>query len=154
MVAVLLLVCLVLAGAVVALVGTLRQMTSRLSAIERGLVTGTGAPSSTSEPLVEEVAQRPSRDQVEEYVITRLGDTDEPAPAMEASLFADVVMRESVVKAASWAYGVRRAFSPENRNRIRFEMRREVKRARKSRRAEEREAIREWRARQRQADAA
>ena len=147
--AVLLLVCLVLAGAVAALVAALRRVAARLDAMEaRDLVTGASAPSSTSEPPAP-VHLAPA----EEFVITRLGDP-EPVPVLETKLFADVVLRESVVKAASWVYGVRRALSPENRNRIRFEMRREVKRARKSRRAEEREAIREWRARQRQADAA
>ncbi len=35
----------------------------------------------------------------------------------------------------SLGYGVRRALSAENRNRIRFEMRREVKRARRQRNA-------------------
>jgi hypothetical protein len=59
------------------------------------------------------------------------------------------VLRESVVKAASWAYAVRRGLSPANRNRIRFEMRRELKRVRKDRKAEEREAIRQYRARRR-----
>ena len=85
-----------------------------------------------------------------EFVITRLGEEPaQPAPALEARLFADIVLRESVVKAASWAHGVRQGLSPANRNRIWFEMRREVKRARKERKAEEREAIREWRARRR-----
>jgi hypothetical protein len=89
-------------------------------------------------------------------VITRLGDPEaeadnEPGPTLETKLFADVVLRETVVKAASLAYGVRRGLSPANRNRIWFEMRREVKRARKERRAEEREAIREYRARRRNA---
>ena len=60
-----------------------------------------------------------------------------------------MVLRERVVKAASLGPRLRRALSPANRNRIRFEMRREVKRARKQRKAEEREAIREWRARRR-----
>jgi hypothetical protein len=102
-------------------------------------VTGAGAPSSTNGDA--------------EYVITRLGDEleNEPAPAVEPRLFADIVLRESVVKAASFVYGVRRGLSPANRNRIWFEMRREVKRARKERKAEEREAVREWRARQRAA---
>ena len=148
--ALLLLVCLVLAGAVGALVVTLRQVNSRLAALEHppvvtdepsaspGLVTGAGAPSSTSGS--------------EEFVITRLGEPEpEPGPTLESTLFADVVLRETVVKAASLAYGVRRGLSPANRNRIWFEMRREVKRARKERRAEEREAIREYRARRRNA---
>ena len=64
-------------------------------------------------------------------------------------MFADIVLRETVMQAASLAAGLRRALSPEVRNRIRFEMRREVKRARKQRRADLREARREWEARQR-----
>jgi phage-related minor tail protein len=85
-----------------------------------------------------------------EFVITHLG-SDEPAstPEVSSALFADLVLRETVVKAASLAHGVRRALDPETRNRIRFEMKREVKRARKQRRAETRQARREWEARQR-----
>ena len=93
-----------------------------------------------------------------EFVITRLGD-DVPAPdqaepglapePVGAALFADLVLRETVVKAASLAHGVRRVLDPETRNRIRFEMRRELKRARKQRRVDTREARREWEARQR-----
>lgn len=88
-----------------------------------------------------------------EYVITRLGDEasepSEPAPMVPGPLFADLVLRESVVQAASLASGLRRALAPETRNRIRFEMKREVKRARKQRRANLRQARREWEARQR-----
>jgi hypothetical protein len=96
-----------------------------------------------------------------EFVITALGSAgqldDEPAPAappqVGGALFADLVLRESVVKAASLAYGVRRALDPQTRNRIRFEMRREVKRARKERRAEVRAARRLVRGRARAATA-
>lgn len=154
--AILLVACAALAGAVVVLAASLRRVEARLAALE-------------SRPSVEQIVPQPSRDQgpdgavaeatapsptieASEFVITRLGsEPDEPVPAMEARLFADVVLRESVVKAASWAYGVRRGLSPANRNRIWFEMRREVKRARKDRKAEEREAIREYRARRRAA---
>lgn len=161
--AALVLVCVLLAGAASAFLVALRRVEARLAVLEsHGLATGASAPSSTraeqrelvSDAPVEDVAQRPSRDPAtDEYVITRLGQetTDEPAATIEAKLFADVVLRESVVKAASWAHGVRQGLSPANRNRIWFEMRREVKRARKERRAEEREAIREWRARRRAA---
>ncbi|MEO6511643.1 MAG: hypothetical protein ABIO16_11675 [Nocardioides sp.] len=151
-VAILLLVCVVLARAVGALVVALRQVTSRLSAIERGLVTGVSSTSASSSPGLVTGASAPSSTSEEsEFVITQLGSEpeDESAPTLETRLFADVVMRETVVKAASLAYGVRRGLSPANRNRIWFEMRREVKRARKDRKAEEREAIREWRARRR-----
>ena len=145
--AALVLVCLVLAGAVGALVLTLRRVEGRLAALEsRGLDTGSPAssPGSATEPLPVASA--------DEFVITRLGEPEpEPAPTLETRLFADVVLRETVVKAASLAYGVRRGLSPANRNRIWFEMRREVKRARKERKAEEREAIREYRARRRSA---
>ena len=86
-----------------------------------------------------------------EFVITELGaeEMPEPVPTVEARLFGDLVLREAVVQAASWAHGVRRALTPESRNRIRFEMRREVKRSRKQRRADVRQARREWEDRQR-----
>lgn len=73
---------------------------------------------------------------------------------VEGRLFADLVLRESVVTAASWVHGVRRALSPENRNRIAFEMRREVKRSRRSRRVEMQEALRAYRTRERAGGAA
>jgi hypothetical protein len=155
--AVLLLACLVLAGAVGVLVVSVRRMGQRLTRLERDLDAGPPARSQGSPgPIGETPAQASpvpsSTGENQEYVITRLGEpVDEAVPTLESRLFADIVLRESVVKAASWVYGVRRGLSPANRNRIWFEMRREVKRARKQRRAEEREAIREWRARQRAA---
>ena len=95
---------------------------------------------------------RPAR----EYVITRLGDDDaqtappsRSAPTVPGPLFADLVLREGAVQAGTLVAGLRRALSPETRHRIRFEMRREVKRARKQRRADLREARRQWEARQR-----
>lgn len=104
-----------------------------------------------------------------EYVITHLGEgLDEgagfetgaerpPQPAafddgkIDGKLFADLVMRETVVKAAAFGYGVRRAMRPESRNRIRFEVKREVKRSRKARRDEFKQVRREMRDRQRAA---
>lgn len=89
------------------------------------------------------------------FVITDLGtaeqtsEAEQPAPQIGAALFADLVLRESVVKAASLAHGVRRALDAETRHRIRFEMKREVKRARKQRKSDTREARREFAARQR-----
>ena len=89
-----------------------------------------------------------------DYVITRVGSQDDqddrlPAPRVDGPLFADLVLRESVVQAASLAAGLRRALAPETRNRIRFAMKREVKRARKQRRTDLRDARRHWEARQR-----
>ena len=88
-------------------------------------------------------------------MITRIGsdraDDLEPVDPPDARLFADIVLRETVVKAASFAHGVRRGLSPEIRNKMWFEMRREVKRARKQRRADLKAAQRDWKARQRAA---
>lgn len=107
--------------------------------------------------LARQAPRRPR--EPDEYTITRLGETPQPDPAASAgphatvdrALFADLVLRETVVRAASLAHGVRRALSPESRNRIRFEVGREVKRSRKQRRADTRQAVREWEARQRAA---
>lgn len=91
-----------------------------------------------------------------EYTITGLGALPDPDPEpatparLERAVFADQLLRESVIRIGSLTHGVRRALSAESRNRIRFEMRREVKRARKHRRVEQREAYREWQARQRE----
>jgi hypothetical protein len=91
-----------------------------------------------------------------EYVITGLGDTpapdDDPPPArIDGAVFADTVLRETVVKAASLAHGVRRGLAPATRNRIRFEMKQEVRRSRKQRRADLKAAQRDLHARQRRA---
>lgn len=89
-----------------------------------------------------------------EYLITHLGeepDSDSASPTLPAPVFADLVLRESAVQAATLAAGLRRALSAETRHRIRFEMRREVKRARKQRRADLRAARRDLHARERAA---
>lgn len=96
-------------------------------------------------------AERPPSDAAE-WVITDVGNSSEPPPAparIEGRLFADIVLRETVVKAAALGHGVRRALAPETRNRIRFEMKRETKRLRKERRATVRQLQREAAARQR-----
>ncbi len=59
--------------------------------------------------------------------------------------------REASCGPRRWPHGVRAALAPETRNRIRFEVRREVKRARKQRRADTRQARRELASRQRAA---
>jgi hypothetical protein len=92
-----------------------------------------------------------------EFLITDLGvaphpvadEAAVPSPRIGGALFADLVLRESVVTAASLAHGLRRALAPETRNRIRFEMRRELRRARKQRRADLRAARRLVQARDR-----
>ena len=95
------------------------------------------------------------------FVITQVGtprDVDAPpagpvpvARPIDGRLFTDIVARETVVKAAGWTHGLRRALSPETRNRIRFEVRQETRRAGRGRRAEMKQALREFRARERAA---
>lgn len=94
------------------------------------------------------------------HVITHLGELEADPEAslperetvrIDAPLFADLVLRESVVQLGSLALGVRRALAPETRARIRAEMRREVRRSRRQRRSDLRQARREWEARQRAA---
>jgi hypothetical protein len=94
------------------------------------------------------------------YVITHL---DEPgsggsgereavvAQHIDGRLFADIVARETVVKAASWTHGLRRALSAESRTRIRFQVRQETRQAGRERKAELKQALREYRARERDA---
>jgi hypothetical protein len=88
------------------------------------------------------------------FVITEVGapGTHEAVPVaqdIDGRLFADIVARETVVKAASWTAGLRRALAAESRNRIRFAMRQETRRAGRERRSEMRQALREFRARER-----
>lgn len=74
-----------------------------------------------------------------EFVITDLGSRPEPEPPaarVDAPAFADILLKETVVMAASLAHGVRRGLAPATRNRIRFEMKQEVRRSRKQRRAD------------------
>ena len=77
-----------------------------------------------------------------EYLITSVG---EPVPDR---VVLSATLGEPLVKAIAFGYGVRRALSPETRNRIAFEMKREVRRARKQRRREEKAAVREARRRE------
>lgn len=91
------------------------------------------------------------------YLITRMDESsvhDGHVPVavpIDGRLFADIVARETVVKAASWTAGLRRALAPETRNRIRFHVRQETRQAGRERRAETKQALREFRARERAA---
>jgi hypothetical protein len=123
------------------LAGDLAELRDRLDAVER-LPGEMPAATPMSAPV--------------EFVITDLGreqPTAEPAHP-DGPAFADIVLRETVVKAASFAQGVRRGLAPATRNRIRFEMKQEVRRARKQRRADLKAAQRDLRARERAAMAA
>ncbi len=90
-----------------------------------------------------------------EYLITALPDGSAASAAdlapvephrLGAGEFTSLAVGESLVRIVSFGYGVRRALTPENRNRIRFEVRREVRRSRKQRRRDLKEAKRDLRA--------
>ena len=95
----------------------------------------------------------PRQVEATEYVITDLGvpaEDEVVVPArIDGKLFADLVLRETVVKAASLTHGVRRALAPEVVWRVRGEVRREIRRSRKQRKADLKVARREWEARRR-----
>ena len=81
-------------------------------------------------------ASRPVADgDTGEYVITTAGHPERAdLPQVPERAVLSVTLGEPLVKLAAFGYGLRRALSPESRNRIAFEMRREVRRARKARR--------------------
>ena len=80
-----------------------------------------------------------------EYLITSAGEADalESEAAISNRAVLSMTFGEPLVKVVAFGYGVRRALSPETRNRIAFEMRREVKRARKQRKRDTRREARE-----------
>lgn len=116
-----------------------RELSERVALLESPVTTAPPAPSGEDEAT---------------FVITALRPDVAPQPVareIDGRLFTDIVAREAVVAAASWTHGVRRALSAETRNRIRFEVRRETRRAGRERRAEMKQALREFRARERSA---
>jgi hypothetical protein len=140
-------------GLLAVLVGVLAWRVLRLeSRLEQRIAAA--PPVAAAEPPA---APQPEPRPATEFVITRVGDPEpptEPVPTVSAPVFADLVLKETVVQTASLLHGVRRALAPESRNRIRFHVRQEVKRSRKQRKAELREVRREWAARQREGTAA
>ena len=74
-----------------------------------------------------------------EHLITSFGGSPS---AGSGKVVVSAAIGEPLVKLAAFGYGVRRALSPQTRNRIAFEMRREVKRARKLRKRELRQPYR------------
>jgi hypothetical protein len=95
----------------------------------------------------------PHRPPGQEFLITSLGDEPstpadqrDRAPQLPAPAFVSLATRESLIRLVSLGHGVRRALSAESRNRIRFEVGREIRRARKARRRDLKEARRHLRA--------
>jgi hypothetical protein len=84
------------------------------------------------------------------YVITDAGEL-RPEPTVPDRVVLSATVGEPLVKVMSFGHGLRRALSAESRNRIWFEVRREVRRARKQRRRETKEAWRRMQAEERTA---
>jgi hypothetical protein len=84
------------------------------------------------------------------FVITHVGEPDaDPGPAGTAvpdRLVLSATVGEPLVKVAAFSHGIRRALSAESRNRIWFEMRREVRASRRRRRQLRKRLEREYRA--------
>lgn len=121
---------------VLLLARTTRRLALRVAALESELsarpTTPTVAPDVVTEPAAYVITGLPVEETAKP---TDDADPEVHVGRIDGALFADIVARESVIKAAGFAHGLRRAMSPETRNRIRFEVRRETKRARKQRRA-------------------
>jgi hypothetical protein len=148
-------VLLTVTGVLTVLVGVLALRVRRLDGQVARLLASSDAKRLPNERSDSHFASLDEKTAEPEYVITRVGESEpEPVPTVAAPVFADLMLKETVVQTASLFHGLRRALSPETRNRIRFHMRQEVKRSRKQRRSELREVRREWAARQRAAMAA
>ena len=111
------------------------ELLARLALLERPAIQQ--APDSTVEFVISDVATPHDREPLS------------AASRIEGRLFADIVARETVIKAASWTHGLRHALSAESRNRLRFEMRRESKRSSRQRKADVKEALRQYYSRER-----
>ncbi len=100
-----------------------------------------------SERLEETSSAMVTRDEAT-YVITDAGSS-ETTPNVADSVVLTATLGEPLVKVVAFGHGLRRALSPESRNRIWFEMRREVRASRKRRRREIKEHLRRARAAER-----
>ena len=93
-----------------------------------------------------------------DFVITHVGEPglDRPVPvdgvAVPNRLVLSATLGEPLVKVAAFSHGVRRALSAESRNRIWFEMRREVRASRRRRRQLRKRLERDHRAQVRATD--
>lgn len=120
---------------------------SRLEELERAA--STAPPSDTT-----------TREQhTSEYLITTIGPpevrrTEPERVPVDGRQFASVALGESLVRLVALGHGLRRALSAESRNRIGFEVRREVRRSRRQRKRDLKEARRHLLATQREEDAA
>jgi hypothetical protein len=88
------------------------------------------------------------------FVITHVGEPEDTADQLPVSdrLVLSATLGEPLVKVAAFSHGLRRALSAESRNRIWFEMRREMRASRRRRRALRKRLEREYRANLRAAE--
>ena len=105
------------------------------------------------EELTARAAPAPGPDEPA-YLITDVGASRPAVPedqklTVPDRLVLSATLGEPLVKVAAFGHGVRRALSPESRNRIWFEVRREVRAARKRRRQQLKEYQRDVRAAER-----
>ena len=106
------------------------------------------APPAPAEPRVPEHA---------DFVITHVGEPELDRAATDGvevpdRLVLSATLGEPLVKVAAFSHGVRRALSAESRNRIWFEMRREVRASRRRRRQLRKRLERDHRAQLRATD--
>lgn len=135
----------VVALLVVALVGVLRRRNRSRADLE-AMLAAAQRESDDLRARLEELSARhpeivsPTAANAPAYLITDAGSgTAVDVPGVEAIAVPDRLVLSAtlgapLVKVAAFGHGLRRALNPENRNRIRFEMRREVRAARKRRR--------------------
>lgn len=136
-----------LLGVVVATVAVLRLRAHRrrTAAIEAGLRAELAAAHEAAVALEQQVARL--QESRESYLITGMGaESSAPARPVPDSLVLSATLGEPLVRTLAFGHGLRRALSPEVRDRIRHEVRRETRRSRKQRRREMRQAWREARA--------
>ena len=135
---------LALAVAVVRGQRRLRRLEERLARAEQ---VRQGVPERSIEPAVALRSVADEDEDEEALVPTPLGSDEDPEPVerVDREMFWDLLLRESVVRAAAVGHGVRAVLDARARNRIRFEVRQEIKRARKQRKSDERAAVRQLR---------
>lgn len=137
-----------LAAAVVLLAGYAVALRRRARADHAGA--GSQAPAAVVAPPTPpqpEVVATPD----DGYVITQVGESRDEVDTWRVSdrVVLSATLGEPLVKVIALGHGLRRALSPASRNRIRFEVRQEVRRTRRVRRAEMREAWRAMKAQER-----
>jgi hypothetical protein len=112
-------------------------------------VVASGAAASVAAAVQRVVPKAPT------HVITNAGDVDDSVPEGERKEFKvnrpqlEQIAKVAMVEAASLAHGVRSALSEENRAKIQYEIKRELIALRKTRKAEVKQALAEYRAKHR-----